>query len=167
MRRVVLVLIGVVVLASCLPASATVVAMKRDAGLTDLRGLDASLTSTTPVVYSGAGAVADTFLYNDTGYATDLCYENSGAAPIANQQWKPLIAKFGLNQLPGFAGSTVTKAQVRFYCDGGNSGLNVGYITSSDWSEGNKAGPGLWGYPGDYPGLDPATPGASGRIPTV
>ncbi len=166
-KKVLLGSLALLLVASNLHAG--VVALKRSPGLTDEGGLSpvfsGAITNGIITVYSGQGAVADTFLYTDTGWATDLCYENSGAAPIANQQWQPLIAKFGLNQLPGFAGSTVTKAEVRFYATTGNSGLSVGYITSSDWSEGNKAGPGLWGYPGDYPGLDPATPGASGAHP--
>ncbi len=133
---------------------ADVVARKRSPGVTDASGLGSSIQSAivgnTITVYGAAGEAADTFVYANTGYAQDLCYENSGAAPIVSQQYLVMLFKFGLDQLSGFAGASVNKTELRLYSPGGNSGLNdVGYITPSDWSEGNKAGPGLWGYPGD------------------
>lgn len=167
MKKFMVVSIAVIVMATSLLANAAVVALKRDATLTDFSGLDASLTNLT--VYSGQGAVADTYI--NTSNQT-LMYANAGGSTQMSQQGLTVLAKFGLNQLPGFAGSTVAKAEVRFVSppNNGNWGLDqTGYITSSDWSEGNKSGPGLWGYPGDYPGLSlagqPAMAGASGAHP--
>ncbi len=68
---------------------------------------------------------------------------------------RPLLVKFNLDAVPNFAGSTINRAELRFYTWGGNSGMyNTGYITFSDWIEGTCSG----GFPG-------ATGGVSGAHP--
>lgn len=159
MRKAVAALAVVVLVAACLPASASVVALKRDAGLTDARGFDASLASAitggSVSVYSGPGVIADAgSLYCDQGWAQQEIYKNSGAASTANS-WQAVLVKLGLNAVPGFAGSTVAKAELRFYTAAGNGGMNnTGYVTSSDWIEGTATG----GFPGAAGGVSGAHP---------
>jgi hypothetical protein len=146
---------------------AGVVALKRSPGLTDGRGLAPVFTNAisggTVTVHSGQGVIGDAYLYTDTGWAQSLCYVNTGAVPTAAAN-APLLVKFDLSVLAGLAGGRVNTAELRFYAQGGNSGLaSTGYITSSDWSEGNKTAV-YYGY-GDFPGLAPAAPGVSGAHP--
>lgn len=116
-------------------------------------------------VYSGQGMIGDAYLYTDTGWAQSLIYTNSGAA-TQTPAYAPLLVKFGLNAVPGFAGSTVAKAELRFYTPGGNQGLyNTGYVTTSDWAEGNKTAV-YYGF-GDFPGKDVAAPGVTGAAPSA
>lgn len=150
-------------------ATADVVALKRSAGLTDFRGLDAGLAAAleggAATVYSGQGVVADATLYSDQGWAQSQIYANSGAVSQV-PSYAPILLKLGLDVLPGFAGGTVTKAELRFYTPAGNGGMNhTGYITFSDWSEGNKTDA-MSGF-GNYPGLEPAAPGVTGAYPSA
>ncbi len=145
------------------PAANTgIVALKRSPGLTDGRALSSvfqtAITSGTVTVYSGPGAVADADLYLNTGWAQQYLYMNRGAAGQAGEN-QPVLVKFGLELVPGLAGGLVKKAELRFYATLGNTGCNnIGYITSFDWAEGNKAG---WAYPD----TSPAAPGVSGAHP--
>ena len=136
-----------------------VVAIKRTPGLTDGRGLapafanaiaDESIT-----VYTGQGVIADTgSLYTDQGWAQSNIYLNCGGSSQAGSG-QPLLAKFGLSALPNFAGSTINKAELRFYTPSGNQGMyHTGYVTSSDWIEGTASS----GYPGAAGGVSGAHP---------
>jgi hypothetical protein len=145
------------------PAANTgIVALKRSPGLTDNRALSTvfqtAITNGTVTVYSGAGVIADAELYVNTGWAQQYLYMNRGAKGQAGEHY-PLLVKFGLDQVPGFAGGLVNRAELRFYASLGNTGLdNVGYVTSFDWAEGSKTD---WAYPG----TSPAAPGVSGAHP--
>jgi hypothetical protein len=146
-----------------------IVAFKRSPGLTDSRGVASvfanAVTGATITVYSGAGMIADAPLYIDTGWAQSLIYVNGGA-DTASPTGAQLLLKYGLGSLPGFAGSTINKAELRFFVPGGNTGnADAGYITFSDWTEGNKTGV-QFGW-GDYPGLAPAAPGVTGAAPSA
>ncbi len=159
MKRATLVAGAIVVLASYLPADAAVIAMKRDAGLTDSQDLAASLAGAidagTATVYSGQGVIADApGLYSDLGWAQQDIYKNNGGATTA-QANLPMLVKFGLDQLPGFAGSTVATAQLRFFSVAGNYGsLGSGLVTTSDWLEGTANN----GFPGAAGGVSAAFP---------
>ena len=66
------------------------------------------------------------------------------------------LIQFDFAQLPGFGpGAVINKAELRVRSQSGNAGtLNLGYITTQDWAEGNKAG--------NYPGLNVTTPYVAG-----
>lgn len=158
MKKQVVGLALVALAVSSLSASADVVALKRYAGLADGRGFDASLASAiadgSVTVYTGQNAVADTFVYSDQGWAQSQIYKNFGGSTVAGSN-QALLVKFGLDMLPGFTGSTVAKAELRFYTQGGNAGLgDTGYITTSDWTEGS----GTDTYPGAAGGVSGAHP---------
>jgi MYXO-CTERM domain-containing protein len=166
--KVLLVVVLLLVIGSSL-ATADVVALKRSPGLTDSRGFDASLASAisggTVSVYTGQSALGDALVYTDQGWAQQLIYANSGAV-TSTPAWATVLVNLDTNALPGFAGSTVAKAELRFYTPAGNQGLyNTGYVTYSAWAEGNKTDA-LYGW-GNYPGLDPAAPGVTGAYPSA
>jgi hypothetical protein len=141
------------------PVHMDVVAIKRNPGLTDGRGVAPvfanALAAGTITVYTGQGMIADAgSLHTDQGWAQGDIYLNYGGSPQADA-WLPLLVKFGLNALPSFAGSTINKAELRFYTSGGNQGMyNTGYVTTSDWIEGSQAG----GFPGPAGGVSGAHP---------
>ncbi len=122
-----------------------VAAIKRSPGLTDGRGLASTFASAisagTVTVYSGPGMVADTgSLYTDQGWAQSNIYLNDGGSPQAGSGMAMLV-KFGLSAIPNLAGSTINRAELRFYTPGGNQGMyNTGYVTTSDWIEGIQTG---------------------------
>ncbi len=136
-----------------------IVALKRSPGATIDRGLASqfqnAIAASTLDVYSGTGMAADTHYYLSLTWAQDNNYRNYGGyASITYGNW-PIFSKFNIAALPGFAGSTINKAQLRFYYSGGNTGLtSTGYITSSDWIEGT----GTPAYPGAAGGLSAAHP---------
>ncbi len=167
MNRRTIVLGGLALLIAAASVNANVVALKRSGGVTDGRGLASVFTNAvsgaTVTVYNGAGMAADSFLYQSTTWAQSILYVNGGAISPA-QSGAIILAKFNVGTLPGFAGGHVNTAELRFYATGGNSGMyNTGYVTFSDWSEGNKTGV-VYGW-GDYPGVAPATPGVSAAHP--
>lgn len=144
-----------------LPTGSTggIVALKRSSGLSIDRGLATqfadAIASGTIQVYSGQTMAADTSLYYSPSWATYQNYHNFGGdGAIRYGNW-PIFSKFDLASLPGFAGSTINKAQLRFYYSAGNTGLaKTGYVTFSDWIEGTATG----AYPGSAGGLSAAHP---------
>jgi hypothetical protein len=68
------------------------------------------------------------------------------------------LVKFDLSAVPGFAGATIHRAELRFHSSGGSmASPNLAPIISTDWDEGNKTGT----Y-GAYPGLDLTGSGGPG-----
>jgi hypothetical protein len=136
-----------------------IVAIKRSAGLTIPTGLSTqfanAINGATIQVYSGAGMVGDTDIYFSLTWAQFANYQNYGGAAQVQYGNFPIFAKFNLAALPGFSGSTINKAELRYYYTNGNTGMaNTGYIISSDWIEGTQTG----GYPGAGGGLSAAHP---------
>ncbi len=136
-----------------------IAAIKRNPGLTDGRDVDAVFTNTvtdgTLPIYTGLDVIADaSYLYSNMGWAQSDMYLNSGGAVTA-QPLVPMVIKFRLNEVPDLAGSTIAKAQVRFYSGGGNYGsLTAGLVSTSDWTEGTC----VKGYPGSAGGVSAAFP---------
>ncbi len=134
------------------------VVIKRDPGLTDTASFDSSLTAAvsdgTATVFTGHSAIADAgYLYQNMGWASYQIYYNGGAATSATSNL-PMLVKFGIDQLAGFLGGKVVKAQLRLYAGGGNSCGTAGLVTTSDWLEGTmvRACPGAdGGVSGAFP----------------
>ncbi len=140
-------------------AQADVVALKRGPDLTVGAGLDAAfqsaITGGTIQVYSGQGMAADVDFYCNPNWAGYQTYYNFGTRPSISYGNAYFLSKFDVQDLPGFAGGRINKAQLRFYYQAGNTGLDhTGYVTSSDWTEGTKNG----GYPGAEGGASFAHP---------
>jgi hypothetical protein len=160
---------AMVVLTCGVWADAAIVALKRDALLDVNTGLDATfktaMTNGTMQVYSDASSgkdmVNDTDLWYSTSYTTNG-YRNTGlnakARALGGSTFVQLY-KFDLSALPGFVGGTVNKAQLRLYYGAGNSGYSVGYITSTNWSEGNKGD--ATNGDGNFPGAGTPALGAT------
>ena len=137
----------------------TVIAIKRGPGLTDNRGLATTFANAvsagTIPVYTGQDMVADCGSLNtDTVWAPQDIYKNYGVSTQA-ASGRPILMKFGLSSVPNFSGSTINRAELRFYTWGGNAGMyNTGYVTFSDWIEGTKNG----SWPGASGGVSGAHP---------
>lgn len=122
----------------------TVVAMKRDPGLADNRGLASTFSTAVSnglIPVTGPGMVADVGCLNtDLVYLPQNIYYNYGGSTVASSG-RPILVKFALTAIPSFAGCTVNRAELRFYTNSGNTGMShTGYITSSDWIEGSRTG---------------------------
>jgi hypothetical protein len=102
---------------------------------------------------TGQDMVDDTCLYSVNNYAH---YQNYGLTPTSLNS-EPLLAKFKVSQLPGFAGGHINKAELQLYILGGNTNPPMAQVISQDWNEGNKIG--------SYPGLPTAAVGASWAHP--
>ena len=130
------------------PSSGVVVGLKDRAVVATGGTLDAAfsgaITDNSITIYTNA--VADTGLYA----AGNSFWMNQGIATTTSIG--TMLIQFDLAQLPGFGpGAVINKAELRVRPSAGNSGtLNLGYITTQDWAEGNKNN--------NYPGLNVTTP---------
>jgi len=162
MRLVKVAVAVMMVLGLAASASADVVALKRDAGLSfavDIGGNGSvDNDSITPVKYQAAtaytGACADTSIW----WVSNARWQNFGVrSPLTSYNHIQLF-KFDLEAAPGLVGGTINEAVVRYASKGGNQGgIRMGPIRTHAWAEGNKSG--------SYAGLAPAMPGASWAHP--
>ena len=162
MRLVRLAAAAMMVLGLAASASANVVALKRDPGLSfavDIAGdgtVDAD--SITPVKYQTAtvysGAAGDATVYRDGGGK----WNNYGASPILPAYHHFQLFQYDLEAAPGLVGGTINEAILRYSSRGGNhGGVRMGPVRTYPWAEGNKTG--------SAPGGAPAMPGVSHAHP--
>jgi len=147
--------------------SAAVVALK-DFDTVGLGGnLDSvftgAISGSTITVYTGATRDAPLpnyantsigFWYNYGTATTSTTNSSGGSAPSDT-----ILLHFDLSLLPGFGpGAVINSAELRLHAASGNAGsYQPRYVVTQAWSEGNKTG--------NYPGLNPAAPGASRAHP--
>jgi hypothetical protein len=147
-----------VVIAGAGLAQATVIALKKDAGLnftlsnkkyTDAR-FDSATVQVVPVSDAGMGTAGNSRYSN---YGKVLA--SAGASDV-----NYAFYKFDLSSLAGFSGGTINKAQLRLYHTSGNGGgtgpLTIGQLVTHDWIEGTGMGDGS--YPGAAGGISYAHP---------
>ena len=144
-----------------LPTTPTggIVALKRSPGLTDTSRLDSrfvtAIGNSTISVNTGQDMAQDTDFWTNTGWAPSNCYRNYGGAPSIQFGAVFFLSKFKTSSLSGFAGSTINKAELRYYYTAGNTGLAyASYVTSTDWIEGVQTE----GFPGAAGGASFAHP---------
>ncbi len=148
MKKLIIAIAVVIMAAPCF-VHADVIALKRDAGLVyQVGGGDVDNISSPQFLSSPTTTITTV---NDTGLygLGDGRWQNFGATTSIKNQTN-ILAKFDLSGVSGFAGGTITKAELRIHSTTGNNTANLYYVTGSDWAEGNQSG----AFPG-------ATPGAS------
>lgn len=109
-------------------------------------------TQDAPLPNLGNGSMG--FWFNYGARTTSTTNSSGGSAPSDT-----ILLHFDLGLLPGFGpGAVINGAELRLHAASGNTGSYLPrYVVTQAWSEGNKNG--------NYPGLDPAAPGASRAHP--
>ncbi len=130
-------------------AQATVIAMKRDAGLTQGGSIGTQFSA-----LSDVDVVQTTVKDAQVRYDGNAQYQNWGTKPQATVATNMGVYGFDLSAL---SGATINAAKLRLRVGSGNSAMTWAAIKSHDWAEGNKNG--------GYPGASPAAPGVTWANP--
>jgi hypothetical protein len=147
-QGIILALVWLITWTAGVSAQAGVIALKRDAGLDTSGPIDAR--------FQTAAAVVTTVSDAPLGSSGNSRWYNYGAKTTSNggSSTNYVLYKFDLSSVPDLAGARVRLAELRLYHISGNTGNELGQITTHDWAEGESNG----GYPGATAGISTAHP---------